>query len=447
MASAADRMGPRGGDGGWLPLRLKAIPGRHDKRLRVTDFVGVEKAVIYLSVFLAPQIALRFGDILFTYSDFLFCLSLFLLLIGRRMPVAPLGGATPFWLFSFVLLMVGLLGSSLVHGDPLRALNVIGQYSFAYVVLVFVLMRDDQEVHRLVIIYLVGVILVVDLHGIIYYMTIGYLPGSRNGIVSGSGRLQTMLGDANLAAAINALCLPMLLYCWACGRLSALVALPMLGLLIATVLLTGSFGGFAATSLSLAVFFGSVMDKRLFGRFILVGGGVALLFYFGGDSLLPATFRDRVLVALTSGDLSQAGTFDDRTQLIYEAFEMIRNHGIILTGIGADQFRVLSVSGAPVHNMYVLLWVEGGLLALLGWLFFLLTAILLGLVSRQLGGSRHVGATLMATIAVFAFAATTNPHMYGRHWLMAVLLSLALVMAQLRERPKADPVIAPDAGR
>src|SRR3546814_3033601 len=70
--------------------------------------------------------------------------------------------------------------------------------------------------------------------------------------------------------------------------------------------------------------------------------------------------------------MSQAGTFTGRMDLILEAWEIVED--TMFVGIGVDQYRVVSPTQVPVHNMYLLLWAEGGLLALLGWMLLLTIA-------------------------------------------------------------------------
>src|SRR3546814_14727504 len=70
--------------------------------------------------------------------------------------------------------------------------------------------------------------------------------------------------------------------------------------------------------------------------------------------------------------MSQAGTFTGRMDLILEAWEIVED--TMFVGIGVDQYRVVSPTQVPVHNMYLLLWAEGGLLALLGWMLLLTLA-------------------------------------------------------------------------
>src|SRR3546814_12612961 len=70
--------------------------------------------------------------------------------------------------------------------------------------------------------------------------------------------------------------------------------------------------------------------------------------------------------------MSQAGTFTGRMDLILEAWEIVED--TMFVGIGVDQYCVVSPTQVPVHNMYLLLRADGGLLALPGWLLLLTLA-------------------------------------------------------------------------
>lgn len=426
-----------------LGLTAPAGGARGHKRLRVTDLTGLERGCVYLAVFLAPVATLRFGGLLFTASDLLICLSLFFLLIGGRLNLFPLGRATPFWLFAFALLLVGLLGSS-VHGSPMRALVIIAQYFFAYVVLLYALVRDDdREVLRLAGLFLAGMIFA-DLYGLVAFYLVGYQEGST--MVSGSKRLAGFFGTGNQNAAMNALTLPILLYFWLSGRLSPFLAIPALAVIAVTQVHTGSNSGLIITCVSLAVFLAGVMSWRVLWRLLLLLAATVLLLQVIGTEWLPIAFQKRVLGALSSGDLSQAGTFDHRLALMREAADVIIDRGIVLLGIGADQYRIFSRYEVPVHNMYLLLWVEGGLLALLGWLLFAATVLMLAPVARRIGLDQHSGAAAMAITISFLFIGLSNPHMYARYWTIPLFLGLGLIMASMRRRRAAPPEV-PEAGR
>jgi O-antigen ligase len=251
--------------------------------------------------------------------------------------------------------------------------------------------------------------------------------------VTGGKRLATVLRNPNLAAAMNALTLPILLFFWSTGRLKSYLALPALAIVIVTVVLTSSNSGLFSTALCLAVFIAMISTPRLLLRLALavaiVVGGAAL---FGSKEMLPKTFQTRVLGALSSGDISEAGTFLSRAALMEEAMHIISEDQIRLVGLGADQFRERSVQSAPVHNIYLLLWVEGGLLALVGWLMFSGVGMLLALAILKGGGDKRALAAVVTTILVFLVIALFNPHMYARYWTMPMLLCFGLGLTQLR---------------
>ncbi|MEY9585800.1 hypothetical protein ABIA15_004621 [Sinorhizobium fredii] len=150
-----------------------------DSHLRTLP--AIERAVLYTGVFLAPYATLRFSELFFTLSDFFFCLSLSILFITGRIWSKPLGEATPLWLIAFTLLFVGLMIGSILHNSPERGLIVTAQYLFAYVILMFILIRDEPKVaYRLAAIFLVSMVLI-DIHGIITFYAIGYVPGEGKG--------------------------------------------------------------------------------------------------------------------------------------------------------------------------------------------------------------------------------------------------------------------------
>ena len=212
----------------------------------------IERSIVYVGVFLAPYADLRFSEFFFTVSDFLFCLSLAILLISNRIHKWPLNQATQLWFVAFLLLFAGLLIGSLAQGSPIRGLIVIAQYSFSYLVLMFVLIGEDpQEAYRVAAVFLATIILV-DIQGIYAFYFVGYVPGEV--VVTGAGRLATVLRNPNLAASINALTMPILLYFWSSGRMKVYFALPLVAIFLVTVILTGSNSGLATMVICLVVY-------------------------------------------------------------------------------------------------------------------------------------------------------------------------------------------------
>ena len=118
----------------------------------------------------------------------------------------------------------------------------------------------------------------------------------------------------------------------------------------------------------------------------------------------------------------------------------------LLYGIGPDEFRVISSDGTPVHNMYLLVWVEGGLPALCGWLGLLATATLSALYVWRATPQHLIGGLGLAVALVFSFVGMSNAHMYGRSWAIPLELALALVVGALAAGRAAPAAAAPAPG-
>jgi O-antigen ligase len=169
-----------------------------------------------------------------------------------------------------------------------------------------------------------------------------------------------------------------------------------------------------------------------------VATAVFILVSAGGTSLLPKTFQTRVLQAITSGDINEAGTFLSRADLMKEAISVISDKGIFFLGLGADQFREISVQTAPVHNLYLLLWVEGGVTSLVGWLLFTLAGLLIWLALWRANGPRPALAAQAAVMAVILSIAMFNAHMYARYFLVPILLVHGISLSHLRRLSSAS---------
>jgi O-antigen ligase len=426
-------------------MRLEKVPQTSRQNPAMPEFVpiprkgtvrfeSIERGLLYLAIFLAPYSLLRIPGLFFTVSDLLFCLCLICLAIVGRIPASPLRGATPLWLTGFGMLLVGLMLSSIINGDAVRGAIVSVQYAFAYMILLVILIRDDFDLtHRMAAAFLAGLLLV-DIHGIITFYAVGYVPSEGKGVVTGGKRLATVLRNPNLAAAMNALTMPFLLYFWSTGRLRTIFALPIFAVFVVTVVLTSSNSGLIVLSLCLMVFTAFIVSMRLLLR-LAAGGGLLTLILIasGGTSLLPKAFQTRVLGALSSGDISEAGTFVSRSELIREAIQVINEKGILFVGLGADQFRTISAQSTPVHNLYLLLWVEGGIISLLGWLLFAVAGGQIWLGILRAGGPKQVLATIAATVSVLLGMAMFNAHMYARYWAVPLLLSYGLGLVHLRQ--------------
>lgn len=386
-------------------------------------------ALVALGVLLSPYAEWRMSDVFITISDVLFASGAILLLIGGGIQFRPFGAATFYWMASFALMIFGLFVGSLVNGDPIRWLIAAVQYGFSLVLLPFILMSNDENVLMKYMMHLVFGVFVMEVFSSIMYYTYSdnYYDYHwiANNFVTGGWRLGAFLGQANWNGAVIAMVLPFVIY-MALKRLVRVEIAVLVGAAFALgLLLSASFTGFVSALIVLLVFFlMSGLKNALRG---VVMATVALGILLASGFQLPSAFQARVAGALETGDMDQAGTYTDRMDLIREAWSMVDDRMIV--GLGVDQYRVVSQYHTPVHNMYLLLWVEGGLLALTGWLF-LMTIFAVSVV-RVYRYDPQICALGTSVFTVFMIFTMASPHMYARVWLVPLVLAGGVVFGRL----------------
>jgi O-antigen ligase len=227
----------------------------------------------------------------------------------------------------------------------------------------------------------------------------------------------------------------LVLYLWLAGRLAAPYLVALVVILLLNLVLASSNNGIAMTIVGMVAFFVALRDLRYLVR-AAVGTAVCLaLIVVWGSYWLPTTFEERVLGAVRSGSLHEAGSFDDRMALNAEALEMVGD--TMLVGLGVDQYRRISQYGTTVHNTYLLLWTEGGLPALVGYVSLLMIALFgVPYFGRQ---KRLEAATAFALAAMVVFIGFTTGHVYARQSVVPLWLALALVLASASSRERSRP--------
>ena len=387
---------------------------------------------VIVGVFTAAYLSWRPSiDLMFTVSDACLLLGLMQLLLRDRLPLQPLGVISPLWFSGFMLMTGALLMSSLfISSDPTRWLPVAVQYSMAWVIMPFLLMGYSiGDTHRLARIYLAGVV-TMELVGIIVYFTFtGSFEDARAilglDFISGSGRLGAFATDANWNGATVTMTLPFAFYLWSRRLIGPWQGMLSIGILVFALTLTASFTAFAASCAGLLL--------------LLLANGVrirpgsasyALAMLLGVSSVsigvlgLPPVFQKRVASAIETGNLDEAGTFEGRMSLIEDAWNRVGDR--MWLGVGVDQDRVVSSMRAPVHSMYLLLWVEGGFVSLLGWLVMMAAGLSIAFAAFL--RDRLSGALALTVLTSFLLFSTASPHMYARLWAVPVLLALAIAL-------------------
>lgn len=383
----------------------------------------IADTMLMIGVFLSGHAVLKLGGLNFTVSDVALLTAAALYLGQHRFNMVPFGAMTPIWLLGLGAMLGGLLVSSAVNDDLLRWLDIGAQYGVALYLVPVVLMAVDRSfAERLVVIYVFGIV-ASEVVGILSYF---FLKPSQTtwlspGFIAPNHRIGAMAGEPNPNGATVAFALSMLLYAWRKNFLSLKKVIPISIILLWGLLLsasaTGAFACVVAVGASLALMgFGKLMKIALIGA-------IAIGLYIGSGAPIPQEFQKRVGDAIASGDVTKAGTFEGRYDLIKEAWGQTDKH--ILIGMGADKYRDFSAYGQPVHNLHLLIWNEGGAFAYLGFLIMLSMMVILALAGLQ--EKRKEAAMALPVVLVFLIYTCAIPHMYSRFWVLPVILALSTI--------------------
>lgn len=384
------------------------------------------------AIFFSGWNILRVGSINLTFSDIALLVCLIIIAVRGRMTTMPFGSLTPFWLMGLVMMLGGLFVGSVVNGDPLRWINIALQYSVSLLLIPMVLMQQDERTRSLApLLFVLGTVLsqIIGIGTTLLFTPVQTTPWMGNDFYTGNMRLGSMAGEPNSNGAAVAFAFPMLIYVIRKRQIPWIVSLACLVLLGWGLLLTASFSGFAATLLTVLICLLMLGGFAYAFRLGLVGG-IAVALFLASGAPLPQAFQQRVGTALESGDISKAGTFMGRSQLIEEAWTFTEYHSVI--GMGVDRYRQLSAHDNPVHNLYLLIWNEGGIVAFAGLIMLLTLLVLLATGGPR---DRERKAPAVAVLLVFLMYTTSYPHMYSRMWIMPVMVMLALLYTPRRKAP------------
>lgn len=416
-----------------------AYPHAHPRdRFQATTLAAGERTMLF-AISLTCYITWRLDrDILFTLSDTLFVVAFILRLAGGALNPQPFRSMTIPWLIGFSLVLIGLLVASVYNDAPTRWLIIALQYATAYVVLPLICIDFNRETMQRRSIALVVGVAAMEAFGAAAYW---YTDGSRDATMSlshefitGLHRLGAFMADANWNAAMISMTLPFVLFLGRAGAIRQWQQVVVLLILCSGLLLSGSFTGFTSAIAATAAFFILAGGQRSW-RPLFAIGIVGLAVFLAGIPL-PSVFQARVGLALESGNIAQAGTFVGRWALIQEAWDIVGFHTFM--GLGADQFREISADSAPVHNMYLLLWAEGGVVALLGWLLMIFVPV--GVALTRWRTDRSAAALVLAVTLSFVAFSMASPHMYARSWAVPLILAMGVALADRSSANIPHPV-------
>ncbi|MBO9517208.1 MAG: hypothetical protein J7493_04005 [Porphyrobacter sp.] len=393
------------------------------------------RLIVVVACFFMPWQLARLPQNNLSISDVLFAAGCMVLLLSGKLRVDIFGRLTLFWIGGLAVMLGALLVSSLVSGEPDRWIPVAAQYFFALLLIPMVLRSCDRLTLQTAVTGFVVAVAISQLIGllIIQFLTFDQIePYVGRTVLSGNGRLGTLTGEPNSNGAVCVYALVMLLHCAMDRRMPVRVALVCGGLIIAGLIASASFSAVAAGALAVTIF---LVLGRLsnFVRFAVPLTLVAVIYVWSGGPL-PKPFEERVVAAITTGDLDKAGTFTGRTQLVAEAWELADDN--MLIGLGTDRYREISPEGLPVHNLHLLVLNEGGALASLGLSAMLISMCLTSLLIWR--NHRLDGAACAAITAAFLIYTMSIPHMYARIWIGPPLIVFALAFARYERATRRD---------
>lgn len=382
-------------------------------------FWRADLVLIAIAVFLSPMNYLRASFAYVTLGDAFSVLALLAMLLGGRLPLRPFGAATRAWYACLLLLTGGLVIGSAMNGNLLNGMVVSAQYLFSLILVpMLLLQRSRAETLLLIKVFIAGMVFVMA-HGA---WVMEFDPKDFR-FITRSGRLASLVERENAAAALAALAITFSLWLYFVREIGAVLLLAVLAPLGYGLLLTGSNTGFFLTGIGVVGLVALSGSMRIMVGTLAVMAGMIFVILTWGELFLPDIFIKRVFGALSSGDMDEAGTFSDRMFLIREAYDLTRR--TIFVGLGADQYRTISAHGAPVHNTYLLLLAEGGLMSLLGHVGLIITGIVIGwpnLVSRS---NRWFGVLTITIVVMLALVQNGLAHFYARFWAVPWCLALA----------------------
>lgn len=386
----------------------------------------ISASLLALGVFLSCFHLWRVGAINLTFSDALFSVALVRLGAAGRLQWNFFAVLTPIWLICLAAMLAALLVSSLANGDVFRWAIVAAQYLFTFLCLPMLFLGLSQLELRRLILFLIAGVTVVEATGIAAY----HLMGSHEvanawfgpDFLTGGRRLGSFVGDANWNGAIIAMTLPFVIYAVRTHLLGAVLGLAAAAVMVWGILLCASFTAFSAASL--AIVLSMIIGRSLPSVRVVILFGAMVVALAASGYRPPDIFEKRVAPALQSGSLDNAGTYGARADLIQEAWLKVEDTTIL--GLGADQYREFNAQSQPVHNTYLLLWAEGGFVAMLAWVGLLFILLLVPL--SILRWHRLESALCLSVLTVFLINTMASPHMYHRLWIVPVLLAVGIAL-------------------
>lgn len=409
----------------------------------------VDSILVILACFLLPFPSLGIPGNPVSASDFLLLLAGILVLLRGSSAALHMGqhiGWVWSWLCASTLIVVGLILSDLLRGNSLYdMLRITGQYLWAYFAIPLLLLTQPTEtLQKALYALVIGVFVSVGLGaGLALFAPSLYQQAILSGLFVIEGRVGAFLGP-NAQAKLIALLLPFVFKQiatraspqWFWWGWSLVAAIGLVG--------AASFGGLISAAFAVV---GSLALLRKHLLKLTVGLFVIVFALFGIAAFLSPLWSnsdfeeslERLRQPLEVGSAEGVASYRIRVMLMEEAWEHIQRSPLI--GMGSGQYRNHSVFQISVHNTYLLLWCEGGILSFLGIVSFGFFPVLFTLY-HWLQHRRHPFFQLASNdwlpyllmILVFTLNIFSNTNSFSRYTVVPVLLPIILLYRMVLKR-------------
>ena len=385
-----------------------------------------------MGLFLVSFPSIRLQNLYFTISDFFLIASIILLVLKSRFGIRKLTSVYHKDLvLGFYLIFIGFTVSSISASYYEKYLVILLQYMFVIIVLPTAInnsSRNNYYIYSYILGLLVSVAIgLLDFNNII----------SVEGFISNKRRLESFFENPNAMAKIIALSLPIFIYLFSSNnkyKYKSFIIISMV-IMVWGLISTASYGGIISCLLGVLIY-GILSDNKL--KTILVYMFITTIFlstalYFK----YPDTFIDRVVnnILYKSGEY---GSMNYKIELFRIAIDWVLANPLV--GIGPGGFSVNAGLSTTIHNSYLLLWVEGGILAIVGlvYIFYKLIKTIL----NQQNITQNELALAITVIIIFMINAGTNTHLYQRYLYIPLFISVNnAVFKNLRSNWKNQSLI------
>lgn len=251
-------------------------------------------------------------------------------------------------------------------------------------------------------------------------------------LLIGTRRFGSFIGTNSLAKTI-AMCFPILFLLINIGNLSKKESFFIFIIYIIGLVETASIGGTLATLMAIFlsfIFVSNITTQRKVLVVFLAILCVSIPLFLTGIIEFDF-FTSRVMDTFFSGNLEGSGSYSMKMSLMKDALKIITENP--LWGLGPGGFYDNSIYQQTVHNSYLLLWAEGGILSLIGFLIIVYSIIRYIVYYWKTKSTRTNSNLALVIVAILLFNLITGTQLYQRYRIIPIILMLFSIQFPIKK--------------